>query len=225
MVVFTIVFTFMMPNNRIERFPVFILCAILPWQFFSSAVMQSIQSIVGSAALIRKVYFPREVLPIAIVVSNLINFLLALPVLFVVMIVLGNPIRIWVLYLPLIIFIQFIFILGIAFIMATMNVFFRDTAMIMDVVMQALFFMTPIIYPMDILPRSREVFGYAVNVHRLIRWVNPLASIIDSYRVILHSGAPPALDFTVRTFVTALLILLFGYWIFQRNTEAFSEEL
>lgn len=187
--------------------------------------MTSIHSIVGNAHLIKKVYFPREVLPLSTVLANLVNFLLALIVLFAMMFALRTPLTQWALLLPAIIFIQLIFTLGLAFFLSTVNVFYRDMPMIMDVAMLAWFFLTPVFYPITILPHYRIVFGLALDIQRLAYILNPMASLIASYRVILYNGAPPALDFLFRTLVTALAFLVGGYLVFLRYSRVFAEEL
>jgi len=223
--VFTLVFTLMMPNNTIDRFPVFVLCAILPWNFFRDSVSAAIGSIVNNSSLIKKVYFPREVLPLSVTLSNLVNFLLALSVLFVMLLVFRVPLTRWLLLLPFVIATQLVFTLGLGFALATANVFYRDTAMIMEVLLLAWFFVTPIFYPIDILPRDRLVLGLDLNIHRLTYILNPMASIISTYRVILYHGASPAADFFLRTFVTALATLVAGYLIFVRFSKVFAEEV
>lgn len=231
MLVFTIVFTVMIPNYNIQKFPVFVLCALLPWNWFSTSIMGSIQSIVGNASLVKKVYFPREVLPLSVVLSNLVNFLLALVVLFGMILAFRVPVTPWIMLLPVIILIQFLFTLGLGFILSTVNVFYRDTGVIMDVVLLAWFFLTPIFYPIDILPTQRVVLGLNLDIHRLIRWVNPMASVIDAYRTILYGmpdgspPGPPALDFLSRTLVTALVVLGVGYLFFVRYSRVLGEEV
>lgn len=225
MVIFTIVFTIMLPNTTVEKFPVFVLCGLLPWQLFSSSVMSSVHSIVGNAPLLKRVYFPREVLPLSTVLSNLVNFLLAMLVLFAIMFLFGIPLTRWALLLPLIVLIQVTFTLGLAFFLCTLNVFYRDTAMIMDVVMLAWFFLTPVFYPINILPRSWVFHGFAFDVQRLVYILNPMASLIASYRVILYHGAPPAFDFLARTVVTSLGFLCLGYLFFTRYVRSFAELL
>ncbi len=225
MVIFTVVFTIMLPNNTIDRFPVFVLCALLPWNFFSSSVMTSVHSVVGSAHLIKKIYFPREVLPLSTVLANLVNFLLAMVVLFAMMFVFKTPFTVWVLLLPVIILVQVIFTLGLAFFLSTLNVFYRDTAAIMDVAVLAWFFLTPVFYPITILPHYRALFGLSLDIQRLAYILNPMASLIASYRVILYHGAPPALDFLSRTFVTAIAFLVIGYLFFLHYSRVFGEEL
>lgn len=215
MTVFTVVFTILMPNG-IEKYPVFILCALLPWNFFSTALMDSVNSIVGNAHLIKKVYFPREILPLSVVLSNLVNFLLALIVLFAMLFVFRVSLTPWALLLPAVIFIQVLFTTGLAFILSTLNVFYRDTGIIMEAVMLAWFFLTPVFYRIeDLVPQ------YA----RLMYWVNPMASLISSYRIILYHGASPAFDFLIRTLITALTFLVLGYLFFAHYSRVFGEEV
>ncbi len=225
MLVFTVVFTIMLPNAALPRFPLFVLCALLPWQFFSTSVMMSTGSILGNSHLIKKVYFPREVLPLSTVLANLVNFALGLLVLFGMMVVLRAPLTIWILLLPLIIAVQLVFTLGCAFFLSTATVFYRDIPMVMDVVMLAWFFLTPIFYPMSVLPQSTEIFGVGLDVQRLAYILNPMASLVASYRVILYDGAPPAWDFLLRTTVTAIVFLIGGYLFFTRFRRSLAEEV
>jgi len=215
MAVFTVVFTVLMPND-IPNYPVFILCALLPWNYFNTAIMGAIDSIVGNAHLIKKVYFPREVLPLSIVLANLVNFLLALIALFAMLFAFRVQLTPWALYLPLIIFIQTIFTLGLALIFATLNVFYRDTKIIMEVGMLAWFFLTPVFYRIeDLVPQ------YA----RLMYWVNPMASFTSWYRIVLYHGISMEPGFMFRTFVTAVIALVVGYLVFTRYSHVFGEEV
>ena len=231
MTVFTVVFTVMLPTLAIPRFPVFVLCALLPWNFFNAAVMNAINSIVQNADLTKKVYFPREILPISTVLSNLVNFLLSLPILFLFMVLLDAPLTRCLVYLPLIILVQVAFATGIALVLSTLNVFYRDTMVIMEVVMQAWFFLTPVFYPVELLPEWKTVWGIALPVRRLTYILNPMASIIASYRTVLYGftngspPGPPALDFFSRMIVTSLICLVVGYAIFTHYAHRFGEEV
>ena len=229
MVVFTVVFTVMTPYSDVKKFPVFVLCAILPWNFFSSSVIGSIRSIVDNAPLVNKVYFPREILPISVVLANLVNFLIALIVLFALILAFRIPIRPWVLLLPAVIIVQLIFTIGFSMIMATANVFYRDTQVIMEVLMLAWFFVTPIFYSLRILPRSYEIFGVSFDVSRWVLILNPMASIIANYRTILYGigngGSMPEPYFFLRTLVTSIFILVIGSLIFYRYSRTFGEEV
>lgn len=225
MLVFTVVFTILIPNNSIERFPIFVMCGLLPWNWFSGSVVGSIYSVVNSASLVKKVFFPREVLPISVVLSNLVHFLLALVVLLGMMLVSGTPLTRWILLLPLLIAIQFVFTMGLGFFLSAVNVHFRDTAPIMDVLMLAWFFLTPVVYSTDLIPQVKVILGYEIPVQRLAYIVNPMASLIASYRVILYNGAPPDLGFLLRTVVTAIACFVIGYLYFVRSSKNFGEVL
>ena len=231
MLVFTVVFTIMLPNLAIPKFPVFVLCALLPWNFFNTSVLGATTSIVSNGHLIKKVYFPREILPIAMVLSNFVNLLLALPVLFALIVFFRVPLNVSLVYLPLIMIVQVAFTIGMALILATLDVFYRDTGVIMEVIMQAWFFLTPVFYPVDILPEWRTLWGIALPIRRLTYILNPMASIIASYRSVLYGftngspPAPPAFDFFSRTIVTSLIFLAVGYVIFTRSSHRFGEEV
>ncbi len=224
MVVFTVVFTVMLPNN-VPNYPVFVLCALLPWNWFSGSINGGLNSIVGNANLVKKVYFPREALPLSVVLAQGVNFLLALPALFAMMLVFRIEFTAWILLLPLIMLVQLIFTLGIALLVAALNVFFRDTGVIMEVLLQAWFFLTPVVYDIMVLPESKMILGHEVDVRRAAFILNPMASIIANYRVILYWGSPPAFDFLIRTALTSLVILVFGYWFFTHVASRFGEEI
>ena len=231
MIVFTIVFQIMLPNEQIRTFPIFVLCALLPWNWFAASLNEAIPSIVNNAHLIKKVYFPREVLPLSVVLSNGVNFLLALLVLFAMIFAYGVSLSFWVFLLPVVIFIQLLFTLGVAFILSTLNVYYRDTGVIMEVLLLAWFFFTPIFYPITLLSEFREVFGVMIPLRRLMYILNPMASLISAYRDLLwgslEGGPPgvPALDFLGRTALTALGVLVIGYWFFTRHSPRFGEEV
>lgn len=225
MLVFTMVFTVFIKNSDLRNFPIFILCGLLPWNFFTSGVMGSINVIVGNANLVTKVYFPREALPIATVLANLVNFLLTLILLFVALLLFRPHFSPWLWLLPVVILIQTCFILGLAFILSTLNVFYRDTLMVMDVAILAWFFLTPVFYPIDQLPQNYLLFGVEFNLHRLMYVLNPMASIIGTYRDLLYWGYRTDFDFFIRTAITAIGILIFGYWFFCKYSSRFGEEV
>jgi len=225
MIVFTIVFGLLLPNSQIEKYPIFLLCGLIPWNFFSSSVTGSVGGIVNNGNLVKKVYFPREALPIAGVLANLVNFLLAFIVLFAVLIIFRANFSPWLWMLPAVILIQTAFILGIAFFLSTINVFYRDTIMIMDVVMLAWFFLTPIFYTIELVPATLEIGGVVLDLRRLVYILNPMASIINMYRDLLYWGYRTDMDFFLRTAATAFVVLIAGYWFFTRYSGRFGEEV
>ena len=222
--VFTIVFTLMLRRGT-ENYPVFFMSGYLPWSFLAASVSTSITSIVGNAPLVKKIYFPREVLPLSGVLSNLVNFLLSLVVLFALIFAFSVKLTPAILMLPLIILAQTFLALGLGFFLATANVFYRDTQHIMQVVMQAWFFLTPIFYPIDTLPESANILGMTVNIQLWVRRLNPMASLVAAYRDVLYYGVPTGWDFFLRTFVTCLGVLVVGYLVFCRFSRVFGEEI
>jgi lipopolysaccharide transport system permease protein len=229
MLVFTFVFKVLRGSSRLPAYPAFILSGLLAWNLFASSIMRAIGSVVGSAPLIKKVYFPREVLPISAVLSNLVNYLLALPVYFVLATALGRAPTTWVLLLPAVIVVQLFFTLGISFILATLNVFYRDTQIVMEVVLLAWLFLSPVFYAVtEVAPNGVRIANVALSSYDVQRWfriLNPMASILASYRDILYWGAQPGLDFFLRTAVTAVFFLIVGYLIFLRYSPIFGEEI
>jgi ABC-type polysaccharide/polyol phosphate export permease len=225
MLVFTAVFTVFLPNNTIENYPLFVLCGLLPWNFLSAGVMSSIGSVTGNGNLVNKIWFPRETLPISSVLANLVNFLLSFAVLFVALVVFRAQFSAWIWLLPVVVLLHTAFVLGLALILSTLNVFYRDTMMVMDVVMLAWFFLTPVVYPIQALPESYTVLGMTLDVQRIVYILNPMASIISTYRDLLYWGYRTDFDFFVRTAVTAFAVLGFGYWFFCRYSHRFGEEV
>jgi len=226
MLVFAVVFGILRPQAEIERYPIFLLCGLLPWNYFSDSIMGSLTSISQGASLVKKVYFPREILPIAEVLSQLINFLLAFILLFAVLFIFRSNFNPWIwILLPLVIIIQTCFQIGIGLILSTLNVFYRDTAMVMNVAILAMFFLTPIFYDVDLLPQTTTLLGIDLPLRRIFYILNPMASIINLYRDLLYWGRSTDVDFFLRTATTAILTLYGGYWIFNRYAGRFGEEV
>ncbi len=191
---------------------------LLSWNFFSAAVLGGTGSIMANAALVKKVYFPRLVLPISTVISALVNYLLALPMFLLVALLSGHPLSLALAWMPLVIGIQTLFSIGIAFLLSTLNVFYRDTQFILELAMLALFFLTPIWYPLDDFTSSQSS---AVWVRRL----NPMASIVNMYQDIMYRGVSTSPDFVLRTLATAVAVAAVGYLVFRKYSVRFGEEV
>ena len=208
----------------IQHFNVFVLSGLLPWNFFSAAVVGATGSIVANSSLVKKVYFPRLVLPVSVVISSLVNFLLALPVWVLVAVASGHPLYTTLALLPMVILIQVVFSVGISFFLATLNVFYRDTQFILELVMLALFFLTPIWYDIG-KAKTATLFGQTIDLAVWVRRLNPMASLVNIYQDLMYKGETTELAFVLRTALTAIIVLVAGYLVFHRFSPRFGEEV
>ena len=215
MLVFTFVFTKLL-GETIPNFPVFVLIGLLSWNWTSTSISGGTTSLVDNASLINKVYFPRILLPISVVASTMANFILALPALLLIMALFGRPFTPWLLYVPVIVVVQAIFLAALLLLLAPLHVYFRDTSVLVEVGLTAWFFMTPIFYPAEAVVPTLAAWMYRLN---------PMAAIIAEYRTILYSGGVPDPLFMGRTAVTALALLALGYVLFTRLDRELGEHL
>jgi ABC-type polysaccharide/polyol phosphate export permease len=231
MLVFSLIFAKLIPREDIRQYAVFFLVGLLPWNFFSGSLLSGTTSITGSSQLVKKVYFPRALLPTASTISNLVNFLIAFLVLIAFLFISGLGLTIHSLWVPLLLIVQLIFILGLVMLLSSLNVYYRDVIMILNVLLLAWFFLTPVIYPLDWLGETRTIMGLSFNPAVVMRWINPMASIIDGYRTVLWgtmgSAGPASMDpiYLLRTFVTSAIIFILGYAAFMRTQHVFGEKL
>jgi lipopolysaccharide transport system permease protein len=223
MIVFTFVFAILMrfPAEIIDYYPIFFLAGLLPWNFFNTSVMSSTASIVGNGALIKKVYFPRELLPLSILLANLVNFALELGVLVVFMLFTGFTIpRFFDFYqflpwLLVLVPILFLFTFGISLLVAAVNVYFRDIQHLIGIFLMVLFYATPIIYPLAVVP-AKYLRLYSLN---------PMTTIIMSFKNALFFLVNPSLKFVLYSGSAALAVFLVGYYVFLKLEPGFAEEI
>ena len=231
MAVYTVLFTILIPNDNIHHYPVFILVALIPWNFLNGSLIAGTVSITNNAPLLKKVYFPRILLPMAALLSSFVNFLLSLVVLVVFLFIFDIGITIHALWVPAILVTQIVFTLGICLLLSTLHTFYRDVLMILEVGMLAWFFLTPVFYPFEWITEKALLMDIPFNAARVMRWLNPMASIVDGYRTVLWgnlgSAAPGSMDplALLRTFVTAVLVFMVGYAVFARSEHLFGEKL
>lgn len=215
MLVFTLVFT-ALRQYSIAKYPVFLLSGLLPWQWFSNSITAASGSIVANAALVRKVYFPREVLPLTAILSNMVNYLLALIPYAAFMLLFRVPVTPWIALLPLVMILQFFFTFGLSLILCTANVFYRDTQEILQTILRLWFFLTPIFYSLDTLSST---------VAHWINTLNPMAPLICAYRTILYAGEPLHYRSLMPGLALSLLLMGIGYGLFSRYSGMFAEEV
>lgn len=214
--VYAIVFPYLMRGAGYEHYTTFLIIGILPWNWFTTSIAQGTFTILGNAGIIKKVYFPREILPISVVVSGLVNFLISCLVMALFIIFSGIGFNIYLIYLPLVIMTQFLFTLGIVFITSAINIYIRDLEYIINFIIQMLFYATPILYSMDMFTGSR--------IGTIIQF-NPMTPIINSYRNILYWGVTPQIKSLIFVLIGSIFLCFIGLKIFRRLSKGFAEEV
>jgi lipopolysaccharide transport system permease protein len=213
LVIYSVVFSFIMKSG-IKNYTVFLVVALIPWNFFSTTLTQSTAAIVINGGILKKVYFPREILPISIVTSNLINFLISCIIVFGALIISGVGISWYILLVPIIVLIQYIFSLALAFILSAVTVYIRDLEYFINVLVMLWFYLSPIVYPPNFIPVK---YKWLFNL-------NPMLHIIDAYRNILYYKRMPNWSNLFILAIICLLLLVLGYRIFKKLEKRFAEE-
>lgn len=214
MIIFTIIFSRFakIPSDGIP-YPIFAYSALLPWTFFSTALSFAIPSLQDNKDLITKVYFPREIFPISALLAALVDFCIAAVVFVVLMFIFKVSLSFNALYIFPILLVQIVFILGLAFFLSAINVFYRDIGYALPLFIQLLMYACPIIYPISIVPPSIRPFYM----------LNPMASIIDGYRRVLIQAKPPDFYYLGIAAVVSLIIFCLAYMYFKRVESAFAD--
>ena len=218
--VYTLVFTLFFPSQAISPYPLFLFCGILPWTFFSAAVLDATTSISGNAGLIKKVMFPAEALPLVVVMSHLVHFLLALPILLIATVIFAwhadFRVHVSIALLPFLVLLQTIFVAGVAMTVASISVLFRDLRDIIANLMQLGFFVTPIIYLID---------NISYRPLRALLRLNPMTTFVVSYQDILFWGHVPGTADTLLMIAYAFLSLSTGFAVFERLRDTLAEAI
>src|SRR5215467_13019265 len=215
--IYSFVFMTIMPGNdlRVTPFAVFLFCGLLPWTWFSSSLTEATSSLINGGNLIRKVLFPAEVLPIVSVLANMVHFLLGLPILIVFMIAFRHSPALGTLpWFPIVVAVQLIFTLGLAFALSALTVHFRDIRDLLTNVLTLWFFATPIIYPYFIPSVSRFLTLFRLN---------PFYHLAVSYQEILFFGQFGHARSLLLLAALSVLLFLAGYWLFDRLRDSFAE--
>ncbi len=213
--VYTVVFSTIM-RMGIDKFYLFLFVALVPWMFFSTCLSSGTTVVMGQQDMVKKIYFPREVLPLAFTISQFVNMLLSFVIIFVVVFVSGiklDPLSL--LYLPLIMIIEFVLSLGIVLLASSLTVYFRDLEHILSIISMAWMYLTPIIYPVEMVPENLLKFFY----------LNPMTPITIAYRDILYYGKAPHVKTLISAALLGILVLVVGEILFSRLQRKFAEEL
>jgi ABC-type polysaccharide/polyol phosphate export permease len=230
LIVYSVVFGIILPQSsgRIEGialkgidYAVFLFAGLLPWLWFNSSILESANVLFVHGNLIKKIRFPIEVLPIMVVITNLVHFVLGVPILMLMILILGKTITLswWVFFFPIAVIVQLVFTMGLSFLVSALTVHFRDLKDILANLLTLWFFATPIIYPF-LTPRIQEHKALV-----LLLSLNPMTHIIEAYHYTFIFGSLPHWKKLPVTLFVGILCFFIGYMIFDKLRDTFVEEV
>ena len=214
LIVYTIVFSIIM-RVSVDKFYIYLFVALVPWIFFTTSIQQGANAILINHDLVKKIYFPRLVLPIAVVSAAFMNMVFTMLVVFAALLVSGIGLSWHVIFLPVIMLLEYFMVLGMALMFSALNVYFRDLEHILGIVTMAWFYLTPIVYTIDMVPT--QFLG--------LFYLNPMTSIVQAYREVLYYQQIPQFTTLGSVVVFAVIFIVAGYAIFQKLQKNFAEEL
>lgn len=213
--VYAIVFPYIM-RVQTENYLIFLICGVIPWNWFTNVISQGTTCITNNANLIKKVYFPRAILPISTVTAGLINFLISC-IIIVIFVLLGGCGLSWhIVFLPLIALVQYLISLAMIFVLSAINVYVRDVEYMVIFIMNMLFYATPILYSSSMFDK-----GWFIWVFRF----NPFAHLINAYRDIFYVHEIPNIVNLLILLGVSIIALIIGYMIFKKLEKRFAEEV
>jgi len=233
--VFGLVFS-ILARTSMNWFVVYLMSGLFPWLFFSNSLMGSVGSVVGNPGLVKKVYFPREVLTLGAIGANIFHFVMQMLILLVFLVIIGWHFSINILYLPLVMLLEIVFTTGLSLFIAAANVYLRDIQHFTEVATMAWFWLTPIVY---VIGTVMGVLGGWFKVYLL----NPMTNISELYVYVIYnpryyaplsyvSGPkkqPPVVYLSfwgiLGTIVGSVALLIFGYWYFTVKERGFAEQI
>ena len=213
-IVYAIIFPLIMKSN-IENYVVFMVCGLIPWNYFSTVINRSSFTMIENGNILKKVYFPREILPISVVTSETVTFLISSILILLFAFGYGLGLTINVLFYPLVLLVQYVLLLGISLIVSSVTVYFRDLQHFIGVLLQLFFYATPIVYAVDVIPQN-------------FQWIlkfNPMTYIIEGYRDIFWGQTMPEVGTLLIVLGIGIVLCILGYLIFNKLQKRFAEEL
>ena len=212
--VYAIIFSLILKNKQ-EHYAVFLCAGIIPWTFFSVAINKSAFTIIENGNIIKKVYFPREIIPISVVFAETINFLISTIIILGFVIIGGIGITKYLLLYPIIMIAQYLVIISISFVVSSVCVYFRDLQHFIGIILQLLFYATPIVYSQDSIPSE----------YQWILKVNPMTYIINAYRdIFYYQKSAEVIPIIILIFI-GIVACFVGYKIFNKLQRGFAEQL
>ena len=212
--VYAVVFPLIL-NNKQENYVIFLCCGLIPWTFFATAINRTAFCFVENGNILKKVFFPREIIPISVVTSEAINFLISSIIIIGFVIFGGLGITKYIVYYPLILVVQYFIILAISFIISSICVYLRDLQHFVGIALQLLFYAAPVVYAPSSIP---EDFQWILKY-------NPMTYIINAYRNIFYNQTTIEIKPLLIVFAIALVGCVVGYAIFSKLQKGFAEQL
>jgi ABC-2 type transport system permease protein len=229
MVIYTVVFGVLFGNepgvglnSGIESFPIWLMCGLLPWNFLSQALSGSMATLIGNAGLIRKVYFPRELLPFSTVLSLDVSLLIEMGVLVLFILALGSPfygVLPWLLPTLLLIVAITAYAAGMGLVLSVANVYFRDVQYLFSILLNLWFYATPIVYPIAMV--EEKVSGGLLLLYK----ANPMVEYVGIFRSLLYDWTMPGMQSVLYVLVWSIGMFVGGLWVFRRFEGRLAEEL
>lgn len=215
LMVYTLVFSVIM-RAGIEDYYLFLFVALVPWIFFSTSVGGGAGCIRAQSGLVTKIYFPREVLPISYVTSQFINMLLSFLVVFAVLLIAGKGFNLHaILYLPLVMLIEYLMAIAMTMLVSSITVYLRDVEYFLGIVIMAWQFLSPVMYELNQVPdKIRPLF-----------LLNPMTSVITAYRDILYYKRVPQMDTFSHAIFFGTIVMIIGCFTFSKLKRRFAEEM
>lgn len=214
MLIFTAVFGYFarIPTDGIP-YPIFFYSALLPWTLFSTSISFAVPSLLNNLNLVTKVYFPREIFPLAAIGASFLDYLIASLLFLAMLLAYQIPLRATILYLPLLLAVQLLLMMGVSLLLAAVVVFFRDIRFVVILMLQLWMYLTPVVYPVSLVP-ERLLPLYMLN---------PMASLIDGYRRITILGKAPEWNYVSLSAAISLLLFILAYYYFKRAEMIFAD--
>ncbi|MCI8470040.1 MAG: ABC transporter permease [Clostridia bacterium] len=212
--VYAIVFPLIMRSN-LPNYTVFLCCGLIPWNFFSSAISRTSFTMIENGNIIKKVYFPRQILPLSVVTSEAVNFVISTIIILAFVLGYGMGISKFIIFYPLVLLVQYLLLIGISFVVSSVTVYFRDLQHFIGILLQLLFYATPIVYASNTIPEN-------------FQWIlkfNPMTYVINGYRDIFYYQQTPDLVSLASVLGISIGMCLVGYMIFNKLQKRFAEEI
>ena len=226
MAIFTLVRSFIGIETDGTPYPILTFAALLPWIFFQESASEGVSSVTSNAALIKKIYFPREVFPLTAMVTKLVELTISFFILAGLMVYYQMMPTIYALWVPLIILYTMIIALTISFFGAAINVYYRDMSQLLPIALSLLMYGSPVIYPLSLVRQKlldEQIAGDWSNHLYTLYTLNPLAGIIDSFQRVLLKGIPPDFNALLPGFILISVLLPISYLFFKRAENWFAD--